>query len=66
MWTQASGEWLMLWNDDAIMETKDWDLEIGKYDDECSLLKFNPNNPNTTHYAHYFRYRRLVQTNWKL
>ena len=22
-----------LWNDDAIMETKDWDLEIGKYDD---------------------------------
>ena len=39
LWVQASGEWLMLWNDDALMETKDWDLEIGKYDDKFALLK---------------------------
>ena len=25
LWGQANGEWLMLWNDDAVMETKDWD-----------------------------------------
>ena len=62
MWTQASGEWLMLWNDDAIMETKDWDLEIGKYDDEC-LLKFNF-KPHDI--LRIIQIPRLVQTNWKL
>ena len=37
LWGQASGEWLLLWNDDAIMQTKDWDLEIGKYDDQIGV-----------------------------
>ena len=44
LWGQASGEWLMLWNDDAIMQTQNWDLEIGKFDDEFVLLKFNKVN----------------------
>lgn len=28
----AHGDWLMLWNDDAVMETKDWVDIIAKYD----------------------------------
>lgn len=29
---QSSGDWLMLWNDDATMETKNWVDIISKYD----------------------------------
>lgn len=30
--SEANGDWLMLWNDDAIMETPDWTDIISKYD----------------------------------
>lgn len=29
---QATGQWLMFWNDDAIMETKSWDLRVTEVD----------------------------------
>ena len=35
----AQGTWLMIFNDDAIMETKDWDSEIGKFDGQFKLLR---------------------------
>jgi len=59
LWGQANGEWLMLWNDDAIMETKDWDLEIGKFDDEFALLKFNQTN-----HMHPYALFPVIPTDW--
>ena len=59
LWGQANGEWLMLWNDDAIMETKDWDLEIGKYDNDFALLKFNQTN-----HTHPYALFPVIPTDW--
>jgi len=36
---QASGRWIMFWNDDAIMESKDWDLEIEKHTGKFRVLR---------------------------
>jgi glycosyltransferase involved in cell wall biosynthesis len=35
----AQGNWIMFFNDDAIMQTKNWDLEINKFDGQFKLLK---------------------------
>jgi glycosyltransferase involved in cell wall biosynthesis len=35
----AQGLWIMFFNDDAIMKTKHWDLEINKFDGQFKLLK---------------------------
>lgn len=59
LWGQANGEWLMLWNDDAVMETKDWDLEIGKFDDDFALLKFNQTN-----HTHPYALFPVIPTDW--
>ena len=59
LWGQASGEWLMLWNDDAIMQTQNWDLEIGKFDDEFVLLKFNQVN-----HVHPYALFPVIPTDW--
>jgi glycosyltransferase involved in cell wall biosynthesis len=34
----ARGEWLLLFNDDAIMETRDWDKEIEKHNGKIVFL----------------------------
>ena len=36
---QASGRWIMFWNDDAIMESKDWDQEIEKHTGKFRVLR---------------------------
>lgn len=36
---QASGDWIMFWNDDALMLTENWDLEIYKHNDWFGLLR---------------------------
>jgi hypothetical protein len=59
LWGQANGEWLLLWNDDAIMQTKDWDLEIGKYDDQFALLKMNQTN-----HTHPYALFPIIPTDW--
>lgn len=41
---QAQGRWLVIWNDDAVMETPGWDTEILKYDDQFRLLAFHTHN----------------------
>lgn len=33
MCARARGRFLFLWNDDAVMKTADWDLELAKHDD---------------------------------
>mgnify|MGYP003636117378 FL=1 len=35
----AQGNWIMIFNDDAIMQTKNWDLEVNKFDGQFKLLK---------------------------
>lgn len=36
---QASGDWIMFWNDDALMLTEHWDTEIAKHDGYFGLLR---------------------------
>lgn len=35
----SQGHFMMFWNDDAIMETKGWDLEIDKYQGQFRILR---------------------------
>jgi len=42
----ARGQWLWLWNDDAIMDTEGWDIQIRKHPINCVL------NPDTNHQSH--------------
>lgn len=41
------GNWLLMWNDDAIMVDKDWDLKISNYENQFKLIRFKEN-----HYDH--------------
>ena len=43
----SSGEWLFLWNDDALMQTKGWDTEVDTYNGQFKLLapKDNHDHP---------------------
>ena len=40
----ADADWLFVWNDDAIMHTQGWDLEIAKYTGQFKLLKLHTHN----------------------
>lgn len=40
----SRGEWIITWNDDAIMESKDWDKEIDSYRGQFKLLAFTDNH----------------------
>jgi hypothetical protein len=40
----ADADWLFVWNDDAVMETKGWDQVIAKYTGEFKLLKVHTHN----------------------
>lgn len=42
---QASGDWLLLWNDDAIMETEDWIKKICAHDPSKPIV-LSPYHPN--------------------
>lgn len=37
--SQANGAWLMFWNDDAIMDTQDWDETIATHTDKFRVLR---------------------------
>jgi hypothetical protein len=41
---RATGDWLMIWNDDCIMQTPDWIETVRSYDGKLAVL-----NPNTNH-----------------
>ena len=38
LYNHAEGEFLFLWGDDAVMKSKDWDLEILNYSDKFCML----------------------------
>jgi len=40
----AKGQWLMFWNDDAIMHSKNWDQEITKHNNKFRLLRIPTHN----------------------
>jgi len=40
----ARGKWLVIWNDDAVMETANWDQVIVNYQDQFRLLAFHTHN----------------------
>lgn len=40
----SNGAWLIIWNDDAVMETKNWDREIVSYTGQFKLLAFKDNH----------------------
>lgn len=40
----SSANWMFFWNDDAVMETQDWDLEIVKHTGEFKLLAVHTHN----------------------
>lgn len=41
----ATGEWLLLWNDDAEMTTAGWDLAIDRFEPDIVLSPDNPHRP---------------------
>lgn len=40
----SKGAWLIIWNDDAVMDTKNWDQEICSYTGQFKLLAFKDNH----------------------
>ena len=41
---QASADWLFVWNDDATMDTRDWDQVIQRHDGQFKILKVHTHN----------------------
>jgi len=40
----SSADWMFFWNDDAVMETEGWDIEIEKYTGQFKLLAVHTHN----------------------
>ena len=41
---QAQGQWLMIWNDDAIMQTAGWDQHVANHKDFVGMLHMSTEN----------------------
>jgi hypothetical protein len=54
----SSADWIFFWNDDAIMESQDWDLEITKHTGEFKLLAVH------THNDHPYSIFPIVPREW--
>ena len=54
----SDARWLVFWNDDAVMETQDWDKEIMKWDGQFKLLAFR------THNLHPYSIFPIVPRKW--
>ena len=54
----SSADWMFFWNDDALMETQDWDLEIIKHTGEFKLLAVH------THNDHPYSIFPIVPREW--
>jgi hypothetical protein len=55
---QTDADWLVIWNDDAIMETQSWDSEILKYNGQFKLLAFH------THRDHPYSIFPILPRTW--
>jgi hypothetical protein len=54
----SDADWIFFWNDDAIMESQDWDLEIVKHTGEFKLLAVH------THHDHPYSIFPIVPRKW--
>ena len=54
----ANGRWLMFWNDDAVMQTKSWDLELIKHDGTFAVLRM------PTHNCHPYAIFPIIPRDW--
>lgn len=54
----ADADWLVFWNDDAVMETPGWDTVISKHTGEFKLLAFH------THRDHPYSIFPIVPCEW--
>ena len=54
----ASGDWLMFWNDDAFMESANWDQEIIKHTGEFCCLRM------PTHNEHPYAIFPIIPKKW--
>ena len=41
---ESAGQWLLLINDDVVIQSKNWDLEIEKYNGQFKVLRFRDNH----------------------
>lgn len=55
---QTNSDWLVIWNDDAVMETQDWDRVIMSYQGQFKLLSFR------THRMHPYSIFPIVPRKW--
>ena len=58
MCTKAGGKWMIIWNDDAVMESRGWDSSIMSYDGQFKLLSFD------THNAHPYSIFPIIPREW--
>jgi hypothetical protein len=54
----APAHWLMIWNDDAVMQTQDWDREIMQWQGQFRLLSVH------THNDHPYSIFPIVPKSW--
>ena len=54
----SDANWLVFWNDDAVMQTQNWDQEITKHTGEFKLLAFH------THNDHPYSIFPIVPREW--
>lgn len=54
----ASADWLFVWNDDAVMDTQNWDEVIRRYDGQFKILKVH------THNEHPYSIFPIVPQEW--
>jgi hypothetical protein len=55
---KCDAKWFMFWNDDAMMETTNWDEEILKYNDQFKILAVH------THKEHPYSIFPIVPRGW--
>jgi hypothetical protein len=55
---KSSARWLMIWNDDAVMQSQGWDTTIMSYEGEFKLLSFK------THNMHPYSIFPIVPRTW--
>lgn len=54
----ATADWLFVWNDDAVMDSPDWDHVIKKFDGQFKVLKVH------THNEHPYSIFPIVPRSW--
>lgn len=54
----TNSDWLVIWNDDAVMQTQDWDRVIMSYQGQFKLLSFK------THRMHPYSIFPIVPRKW--